>query len=209
MPIIQHLMFSICLFICEFFLVCSCILEYYRTCLLVLDKLPDEIRCNWHLILWPVMEEKLIRSLFMTFFLFLSLAFFLASSPAKATAQMQCADCGYVLALLLYVRTLPNRTALYGVAGTTHQNWFSVQDGHLRLLCKRFYNFCLSFFIANSRRRRMEFSPYVRLNGYGHRPVFAWSSHITRFLHLRFCRGLSESRLRQESAKWPGMNNND
>lgn len=181
MSIIQRLMCSICLLIGWFFLAFGCISEHYRTYFLISDKLPDKIRYNWHLILWLVVEEKLNRSFFLTFFPILSLIFFLAlsrifflvSSPAMATVQMQCADCGYVLVLLLYVRTLLNRTAFYGATGTTRQNWSNVWYGRFRLSCKRFYNFFLSFFIANSRRMRRELSPYARLNDYERQPVFA------------------------------------
>lgn len=166
-------MCSMRMFIGRLFLDCSRILEHYRTYFLVLDKLPDKIRCSRHLILWLVVKEKLYRSLSLAFFLALSLAFFLASSPAMAAAQMRCVGCGYVLVLLLYARTLPDRTALYGVFCTMRQNWFNVLHGRLRLIYKRFYNFCLSFFVANSRRIGMEFSPYTRLNDYGRQPVFA------------------------------------
>lgn len=141
----------------------SCFLEHCCTYFSMLDKLLDEIRCRWHLILRGV-KEKMGRSLF--------LVFFLASFLAMTAVQMQCAGRSYMLALLLYVRTLSDRTTLYKAAGITHQNWFNVWYGHFRSYTKDFITLVYHF-IANSHRMGMELSPYVRLNDCGCQPAFA------------------------------------
>lgn len=173
MSIIQRHIYSVCLFIGMFFLVCSLILEHCRTCFLMLNKLQNKIRYLWHLILLLARGKELNRSLFLDSFLTLPSAFFLISSPAMATAQMQCAGCSYMLALLLYARTLPDRTTFYGTINIMRQNWFNMWCGHFQLLCKRFYKFCLSSFLSNLHRIGMKRSPHIRLNDYRYQPVFA------------------------------------